>query len=129
MKIGDIDIRKYGSQGQQRTSALSLKLAEIDVFKEVCCEYPVLLLDDLFSELDLDKRKKVINYLNKDIQTIVTTTDLKNIDKHLVKSANIYKIDNGTHPSSNYGEGQPRVTYLSLSYLPRKIVLHLHYSI
>lgn len=94
-KLDDNDLLLYGSQGQIKMAILALKLAEIDVFKDVCGEYPVLLLDDLFSELDLTKRNKVINYLNRDIQTIVTTTDLKNIDKHLVKSANIYKIDNG----------------------------------
>ena len=94
-KLGDNDLLLYGSQGQIKMAILALKLAEIDVFRDICGEYPVLLLDDLFSELDLDKRKKVINYLNRDIQTIVTTTDLKNIDKHLVKSAYIYKIDNG----------------------------------
>ena len=76
-------------------AVLSLKLAEIDVFKDICGEYPVLLLDDLFSELDLEKRNKVINYLNRDIQTIVTTTDLKNIDKRLIKKAVVYKIDDG----------------------------------
>ena len=94
-KLHDNDLLMYGSQGQIKMAILALKLAEIDVFNDVCGEYPVLLLDDLFSELDLNKRNKVINYLNRDIQTILTTTDLKNIDKHLVKSANIYKIDNG----------------------------------
>ena len=94
-KLDDNDLLLYGSQGQIKMAILALKLSLIDVFRDVSGEYPVLLLDDLFSELDLTKRNKVINYLNRDIQTIVTTTDLKNIDKHLVKSANIYKIDNG----------------------------------
>ena len=93
--LSDSDLLLYGSQGQIKMAILALKLSEIDVFKDVCGEYPVLLLDDLFSELDLNKRNKVINYLNRDIQTIVTTTDLKNIDKHLVKSAKIFKINNG----------------------------------
>ena len=93
--LSDSDLLLYGSQGQIKMAILALKLSEIDVFKDVCGEYPVLLLDDLFSELDLNKRNKVINYLNRDIQTIVTTTDLKNIDKHLVKRAKIFKINNG----------------------------------
>ena len=93
--LSDSDLLLYGSQGQIKMAILALKLSEIDVFKDVCGEYPVLLLDDLFSELDLNKRNKIINYLNRDIQTIVTTTDLKNIDKHLVKSAKIFKINNG----------------------------------
>ena len=94
-KLDDNDLLLYGSQGQIKMAVLSLKLAEIDVFKDNCGEFPVLLLDDLFSELDVEKRNKVINYLNRDIQTIVTTTDLKNIDKRIIKKATIYKIDDG----------------------------------
>ena len=94
-KLVDNDLLLYGSQGQIKLAILALKLSLIDVFRDICGEYPVLLLDDLFSELDVDRRNKVINYLNKDIQTIVTTTDLKNIDKHLIKSATVYRIDNG----------------------------------
>lgn len=58
-KIGDVDIRKYGSQGQQRTSALSLKLAEIQLVKDVINDTPILLLDDVLSELDSNRQ----NYL------------------------------------------------------------------
>ena len=94
-KLDNNDLLLYGSQGQQKTAVLALKLALIDVFKNECGEYPVLLLDDLFSELDVNKRNKVIKYLNLDIQSIITTTDLKNIDKRLVKNAVIYKIDDG----------------------------------
>ena len=94
-KILDNDLLLYGSQGQIKMAILALKLSLIDVFYEICGEYPILLLDDLFSELDVYKRNKVINYLNKNIQTIVTTTDLKNIDKRLIKKAKIYLIDDG----------------------------------
>ena len=94
-KLDNNDLLLYGSQGQIKMAILALKLAEIDVFKDICGEYPILLLDDLFSELDLEKRNKIINYLNRDIQTIVTTTDLKNIDRRLIRRAKIYKIDNG----------------------------------
>ena len=95
-KLGDDDLIMYGSQGQLKMAVLALKLAEVNVFKDMSLEYPVLLLDDLFSELDVDKRNKVINYLNRDIQTIVTTTDLDNIDHKLIKDSCIYKIENGT---------------------------------
>ena len=91
--LEDNDLLVYGSQGQIKMAILALKLSLIDVFKDVCGEYPVLLLDDLFSELDVEKRNKVINYLNKDIQTIVTTTDLKNVDKRLVRNSIIYEIE------------------------------------
>ena len=56
---------------------------------------PILLLDDIFSELDIDKRNKVIKYLDNDIQTIVTTTDIENIDKNVRNKANVYRIENG----------------------------------
>lgn len=94
-QLDNNDLLLYGSQGQQKMAILALKLAEIEVFYQVCKDYPVVLLDDLFSELDVFKRNKVIKYLNRDIQVIVTTTDLKNIDKRLVKDANIYKINDG----------------------------------
>ena len=94
-KLLDDDLILYGSQGQLKMAILALKLAEVKVFYEVCGEYPVLLLDDLFSELDVLKRNKVISYLNKDIQTVVTTTDLENIDSDFINKANVYKIENG----------------------------------
>ena len=101
-KLDDNDLLIYGSQGQIKMAILALKLAEISVFYNECGEYPILLLDDLFSELDLNKRNKVINYLNRDIQTIITTTDLKNIDKRLIRNATIYKIENAKIIESNY---------------------------
>ena len=64
-------------------------------FKEISGEYPVMLLDDLFSELDIDKRKRVINYLDKEIQTIITTTDLNSIDNDIIKNSYIFTIDSG----------------------------------
>ena len=93
--IDNNDLLLYGSQGQLKMAILALKLAEIDVFKDITGEYPVLLLDDLFSELDITKRNKIINYLNRDIQTIITTTDLENIDDYILKNAKVFKIDNG----------------------------------
>lgn len=89
------DLLLYGSQGQLKLAVLALKLAEIDVFKEVSGEYPILLLDDLFSELDINKRNKVMKYLNRDIQVFVTTTDLNDIDEEILKVAKVFKIRNG----------------------------------
>ena len=93
--INDKEIEIYGSQGQHRTAILSLKLAELYVIYDEIGEYPILLLDDIFSELDIDKRNKVIKYLDNDIQTIVTTTDIENIDKNVRNKANVYRIENG----------------------------------
>lgn len=85
----------YGSNGQIRSAVLALKLAEVKLFTDVLSDTPILLLDDIFSELDIDKRNKVIKYLDNDIQTIVTTTDIENIDKNVRNKANVYKIENG----------------------------------
>ena len=85
----------YGSQGQIRSAVLALKLAEVKLFTDVLSDTPILLLDDIFSELDIDKRNKVIKYLDNDIQTIVTTTDIENIDKNVRNKANVYKIEDG----------------------------------
>ena len=72
--VNDIDIRKYGSQGQQRTASLSLKLAEISLFKDELGETPVLLLDDVLSELDESRRNKLME-VSSSLQTIITCTD------------------------------------------------------
>ncbi|MDE7328591.1 MAG: DNA replication/repair protein RecF [Clostridia bacterium] len=74
IKINGIDVRKYGSQGQQRTVALSLKLAEIYLFESEIGEKPVLLLDDVLSELDLSRRQKLME-LSGGLQTVITCTD------------------------------------------------------
>ena len=73
--IGDVDIRKYGSQGQQRTSALSLKLAEIELVRKSISDTPVLLLDDVLSELDSSRQNYLLNNIS-DTQTIITCTGL-----------------------------------------------------
>ena len=103
--LSDNNLLLYGSQGQKKMAILALKLAELNVFKDNCGEYPILLLDDLFSELDIEKRNKIISYLNQDIQTIITITDLNNIDKSFIENANLYEIKNGTIVGciTNYG--------------------------
>lgn len=81
--VNDIDIRKYGSQGQQRTAALSLKLAQIQLVKEVMKESPILLLDDVLSELDSSRKIYLLESI-KSTQTIITCTGLDEfIDQHL----------------------------------------------
>ena len=81
--IDNVDIRKYGSQGQQRTSALSLKLSEIDLVKKNINNTPVLLLDDVLSELDSNRKTYLLESI-KDTQTIITCTGLDEfISKHL----------------------------------------------
>jgi DNA replication and repair protein RecF len=93
--IGEEELKKYGSQGQQRAAVLSLKLSEIEIFKEMKSNYPILLLDDIFSELDEIKKNNLIKYINSDFQTIITTTDINDIDDKLIEQAKLYLVDNG----------------------------------
>ena len=91
------DLKYYGSQGQQKLAILSFKLSEIFVFKELCNSKPVLLLDDIFSELDIKKRNKLLKIINMyDIQSIITTTDLRNINKNYVENAFVFIVKNGS---------------------------------
>lgn len=80
--VNDVDVKSFGSQGQQRTVALSIKLAEVELFKDVMNEYPILLLDDVLSELDENRKERLLSFIQK-YQTIITTTkfDLKETDK------------------------------------------------
>ena len=95
IKLNGNDISTFGSQAQLRLSILSLKLSEIYIFKEELKENPILLLDDIFSELDINKRNNLIKFISNDIQTILTTTDLNMINTEILKNANIYKISGG----------------------------------
>lgn len=93
--VNSINIKSFGSQGQQRTAALSLKLSEIDIIKEEVGEYPILLLDDVMSELDIKRQRDLIHAL-KEVQTIVTTTDLKNLLDDYVSSGKVIEIEHGS---------------------------------
>lgn len=93
--LGDINLKYYGSQGQQRIAVLALKLSEIELFKKYKENTPILLLDDIFSEIDKVKRDNLLKYINKDIQTIITTTEIDNIDDKLLKNAKLFQIDMG----------------------------------
>ena len=85
---GDLDIRKFGSQGQQRTAALSLKLAEIELVKQEVKDTPILLLDDVLSELDKNRQNYLLDSIN-DVQTLITCTGL---DDFVNKRFSINKI-------------------------------------
>lgn len=93
--INNVDTKTFGSQGQQRTAVLSYILAEMDIMKEETGKYPVVLLDDVLSELDQVRRSFLLSVLNKKVQTIVTTTGLDNFDRKIQKSALIFKIEAG----------------------------------
>ena len=92
--IGDVDIRKYGSQGQQRTAALSLKLAEIELVKRITKDTPVLLLDDVLSELDSNRQNYLLNSIG-DIQTIITCTGLEEFVNNRFEIDRVFHVSNG----------------------------------
>ena len=76
LSINGTDVRSFGSQGQLRTTALSLKLAELQIFKNIIGEYPVLILDDVLSELDVDRQRRLLNF-DPDLQILLTSaTDI-----------------------------------------------------
>ena len=100
-KINDVDIRKYGSQGQQRTAALSLKLAEIELVRRRIKEMPVLLLDDVLSELDSDRQNYLLNTIGN-LQTVITCTGLDEFIQHRFEINRVIKVVNGTVQNDNY---------------------------
>lgn len=74
--VNDVDLRAYGSQGQQRTGVLALKLAELSFFREETGEYPILLLDDVMSELDRERREQLLSFIRgEQLQALITATD------------------------------------------------------
>ena len=95
------DIFYYGSQGEQRTAVLAIKLALVEHIKKVKGIYPILLLDDVFSELDTKRHSKLLSVINKDVQTIFTTTELKHINKNLFREVEIKTIQQGTIKESD----------------------------
>ena len=95
-----IDIRKFGSQGQQRTASLSLKLSEIEIVKKAKKENPVLLLDDVLSELDSNRQNYLLNTIG-DIQTIITCTGLDEFVNNRFEIDKLFKVTEGTISSEN----------------------------
>jgi DNA replication and repair protein RecF len=96
INLNGVDIRSFGSQGQQRTASLSMKLAEIELIRDKKNKRPVLLLDDVLSELDESRQRFLLSYI-KDIQTVITCTGVEDI-VHKIGNENkvsIFKVDNG----------------------------------
>ncbi|TDM02176.1 DNA replication/repair protein RecF [Macrococcus carouselicus] len=94
--INDIDVQTYGSQGQQRTTALSIKLAEIELINEEVGEYPILLLDDVLSELDDSRQTHLLTTIQHKVQTFVTTTSVDGIEHETIKEAKLFFVDQGS---------------------------------
>lgn len=93
--VNDKPVQTYGSQGQQRSTVLSLKLAEIELMREATGEYPLLLLDDVLSELDDNRQTHLIKAIENKVQTFITTTSLDGIQQQFIQKPIIYPIHQG----------------------------------
>ena len=92
--INDIDTKSYGSQGQQRTAVLTIKFSSLKIIKELTGEYPVLLLDDVLSELDFSRKRYILSTIG-DIQTIITCTGIEDLYEYLDDKSKVFKVKDG----------------------------------
>lgn len=88
------NVQTYGSQGQQRTAALSVKLAEIELINEEIGEYPILL-DDVLSELDDERQVQLMEFIDNKLQTFLTTTSIVHLNDKLKINPEIFYVTNG----------------------------------
>lgn len=88
-------VREYSSVGEQKNSVIAFKLAEIKNIEETLGKKPILILDDLFSELDNEKINNILNLIDKDMQTFITTTEIANVDSNLLATSKIFQCING----------------------------------
>ena len=92
--INDIDTKSYGSQGQQRTAVLTIKFSSLKIIKELTGEHPVLLLDDVLSELDFSRKRYILSTIG-DIQTIITCTGIEDLYEYLDDKSKVFKVKDG----------------------------------
>ena len=98
--VNGIDIRRFGSQGQQRTAALSLKLSELQLVKQLSHDDPILLLDDVLSELDSSRQNHLLSAI-KHIQTMITCTGLDDFVNNRFQIDKVFKVIDGTVINEN----------------------------
>lgn len=94
--VNGYDVQTYGSQGQQRTTALSLKLAEIELIKQEVNDTPILLLDDVLSELDDYRQSHLLNTIKGEVQTFVTTTSVEGIEHETIRESEMFHVKQGS---------------------------------
>lgn len=96
VRINGLAVQTYGSQGQQRTASLSIKLAEIELIRSEVGEYPILLLDDVLSELDESRQLHLVESMGERVQTLITTTSTFGMEQFLQQEAHIYRVEQGS---------------------------------
>lgn len=95
IEINGADAKDFGSQGQQRTAILTMKFSSLEIIKKIKGEYPILLLDDVLSELDLSRKKFILKSI-ENIQTVITCTGVENIEEYLTGSYRLFNVKNGS---------------------------------
>ena len=94
-KVDEEIVKEFSSVGEQKNSIISFKLAEIKNMEINLHKKPILILDDLFSELDEEKINNILNLIDKDLQTFITTTEISKVDQKLLKNAKVFYVQNG----------------------------------
>lgn len=101
--INGNSLKDYGSEGEQKNAIICFKLAEIEVFIKEKGKYPILILDDLFSELDSKKINNILKKLNKNLQIFITTTDIDNVNTNILNNCTVFNIKNKKVVKKEYG--------------------------
>ena len=100
--LNDTNLKDFGSEGEQKNAIIALKLAELELFKNKKGIIPILILDDLYSELDKVKINNILNFINEDIQTFITTTEITKLSKKLKDGSKVFKVKDGIVEEVNY---------------------------
>lgn len=90
-----LNLKDYGSEGQQKNAIIAYKLAELEIFRQIRGNYPILILDDLFSELDRFKINNILNLISNDIQTFITTTEIDKINDNILSKSKLFEVLDG----------------------------------
>ena len=101
-KLQGYNIKDYGSEGQQKNAIIAYKLTELEIFYQIRGNYPILILDDLFSELDRFKINNILNLINEDIQTFITTTEIDKINDNVLSNSKLFEVVDGEVREVNY---------------------------
>ena len=101
-RLKGFNIKDYGSEGQQKNAIIAYKLTELEIFYQIRGNYPILILDDLFSELDRFKINNILNLINEDIQTFITTTEIDKINDNVLSNSKLFEVVDGYVREVNY---------------------------
>ena len=91
-KFKNMSLKDYGSEGQQKNAIIAYKLAELEIFYKIRGNYPILILDDLFSELDRFKINNILELINDDVQTFITTTEIDKINDEILNKSKVFEV-------------------------------------